>query len=69
MEDSESMTIFTFGKNLHHQEVNFDEEIVEVNPDLEETNESLRVMCILFKTGKLGTAYYDVDEKMVSLFL
>lgn len=65
--ESESMTIFTFGRQIQpHQIIN--EEIDYTDPNSVEAEDSENILSIIVKGGKLGAAYFNCRDKMVSKF-
>lgn len=65
--ESQSMTIFTFGTQTRpNQTIN--EQIDNTDPNSAEIEVSENILSIIFKAGKLGAAYYNCGDKMVSKF-
>lgn len=65
--ETPSMTIFTFCNEPHSNEI-INEQPADLDPSIVEHEESTNIMCIIFKGGKLGSAYYNVEDKMVCTF-
>lgn len=59
------MTVINFGKQTQPNQI-INDEISDTNPNSVATEDSENVLCIIFKGGKIGSAYYSCQDKMVS---
>lgn len=59
------MTIFTFGRQTQANQI-MNEEIDNTDSNSVEIEDSENILSIIFKGGKLGAAYYNCRDKMVS---
>lgn len=66
-QETPSMTIFTFGNNPQHGDI-MNAEVVDYDPDTVENEDAVNIMCIILKGIKLGCAYYNPQDKMVSKY-
>lgn len=67
VKDSDSLTIFTFGNNAHNFHIIEEESLDNQDPNSVENDDTQNIMCIIFKGGKIGAAYYNDGDHMVSI--
>lgn len=66
---SNSITLFQLGKQGTSELCPDDEDNIQVSPDAVENEDTFNILCIINKHNKIGVAYYDYHEKMVSTVL
>lgn len=63
--ESQSITIFTFGKQTEQNKI-INGEVTDSMVKSVENEHTDNVLCFIFKGGKLGSAYYNDRDKMVN---